>query len=104
MVVYGDADTSWGGEGWIAWIFAWLGHEGPVYCLDGGFSLWQLKGHPVATSENTGFSQKNYTINLQPNQNITAADIGKAGDTITLVDTRCGGGSSRKHHPAENRN
>lgn len=88
VVVYGDADTSWGGEGWVAWVFAWLGHEGPVYCLDGGFSLWQATGLPVATSEKTDFSQKTYSINLQPDQNMTAEDIARAGNTITLVDTR----------------
>ena len=36
VLVYGDADTSWGGEGWLVWVLAWLGHQGPVYYLDGG--------------------------------------------------------------------
>jgi thiosulfate/3-mercaptopyruvate sulfurtransferase len=88
VVVYGDADTSWGGEGWAVWIFARLGHQGPVYALDGGFSLWQSKGYPVEKSYKTSFPVKNYIFDLQPDQDISAADIAKAGKNITLVDTR----------------
>ena len=88
IVVYGDADTSWGGEGWVVWVFAWLGHRGPVYVLDGGISLWQSKGYPVEKLKIFDFPVKKYIIDLQPDQNISAADIAKAGNTITLVDTR----------------
>ena len=88
LVVYGDADTSWGGEGWVAWVLAWLGHQGPVYALDGGIPLWLAKDYPVVKSEKTDFPEKTYSIHLQPDQNMTAEDIAKAGDTVTLVDTR----------------
>ncbi|MBU0994889.1 MAG: hypothetical protein KJ737_20550 [Proteobacteria bacterium] len=88
VVVYGDADTSWGGEGWVAWVFAWLGHQGPVYALDGGFLLWQKKGYPVEKNKGKNFPAKKYQIDLQPDQHISAVDIAKAGNAITLVDTR----------------
>jgi thiosulfate/3-mercaptopyruvate sulfurtransferase len=88
VAVYGDADTSWGGEGWVAWVFAWLGHRGPVYVLDGGVSLWQSRGYPVEKNKKTDFPVATYRIDLQPDRNISAVDIAEAGNTITLVDTR----------------
>jgi len=88
VVVYGDADTSWGGEGWLAWVLAWLGHEGPVYCMDGGFPLWKAEGHPVAKYEKNEFSKKTYTIHLKPDKQITAKEIARAGKSINFVDTR----------------
>ena len=88
VVVYGDADTSWGGEGWVVWVFAWLGHQGTVYALDGGFSLWQSKKFPVERNNEYDFSGTNYRIDLQLDQHISAVDIGKAGNTINLIDTR----------------
>ena len=44
ILVYGDADSSWGGEGWVVWVLALLGHQGPVRFLDGGVNAWQAKG------------------------------------------------------------
>ena len=88
VVVYGDADTSWGGEGWAAWVLAWLGHQGTVYALDGGISLWREKGYPMAQGSGTDFAPKAYEIDVQPSRQIRAADIQKAGKSVTLVDTR----------------
>ena len=36
LVVYGDADKSWGSEGYDVWLFSWLGHKGPIRLLNGG--------------------------------------------------------------------
>lgn len=88
VVVYGDADTSWGGEGWTAWIFAWLGHQGPVYCLDGGISLWRAKGLPVNNDPEKTISPKVYEYNLHPGIAISADQITARENRITLVDTR----------------
>ena len=88
VVVYGDADTSWGGEGWVVWVLAWLGHQGPVHALDGGISLWQATGYPVVKSGHADFPEETYSIHLQPDLNISAEDIADAGDAFTLVDTR----------------
>nr|BBJ02390.1 hypothetical protein YBY_02380 [Marinobacter nauticus] len=44
VVVYGDAQTSWGGEGWTTWLLAWLGHQGPIRLLDGGIDAWKAAG------------------------------------------------------------
>jgi len=88
VVIYGDADTSWGGEGWAAWALAWLGHQGPVYCLDGGFSLWRAKGLPVSDAPGIKISPKDYVFNLQPSVNIRTDEIKARANGITLVDTR----------------
>lgn len=88
VAVYADADTSWGGEGWAAWILALLGHKGRVYILDGGFSLWVEKGYKIEQKSEKNFNQVEYITVLQPQMNIDAADIKKAGKSINLVDTR----------------
>lgn len=88
VVVYGDADTSWGGEGWAAWVLAWIGHLGPVYCLDGGFPLWRAKGLPVSNATGKNVSSTIYVINVRPDLTISADEINARKDEITLVDTR----------------
>ncbi|MEZ4550210.1 MAG: hypothetical protein R2874_06965 [Desulfobacterales bacterium] len=75
VVVYGDADNSWGGEGWAVWVLAWLGHQGPVHAFDGGISLWQATGYPVVKSGHADFPEETYSIHLQPDLNISAEDI-----------------------------
>ena len=47
VVVYGDANTSWGGEGWVCWVLTWLGHQGPIRLLAGGVQAWENHGFPV---------------------------------------------------------
>ena len=44
VTVYGDADKSWGGEGWTVWVLAWLGQKGPIRLLDGGIQEWRAGG------------------------------------------------------------
>jgi thiosulfate/3-mercaptopyruvate sulfurtransferase len=88
VAVYADADTSWGGEGWAAWVLAWIGHKGPVYILDGGFSLWQSKGYSVEKKTEYGFKEVEYITDVQHQMLISAAEIEKAGDKITLIDNR----------------
>ncbi len=88
VVVYGDADTSWGGEGWVAWIFAWLGHEGPVYALDGGVPAWRAKGLAIDQGVQRSVSSKEYELNIRPDFNISMEEIQAMENGITLVDTR----------------
>lgn len=88
VVIYGDAETSWGGEGWAAWVFARLGHQGRIYCLDGGFPLWQAKGLPVSDAPATQISPKKYSIHTHPDFTISALEIMARKNEITLVDTR----------------
>lgn len=87
IVITGDAAASWGGEGWIAWTLAWIGHQGPVFLLDGGLPAWTKKGLPL-TIKNTPRPQTRYTAAPRPALFISAAEVKKSPRAYTLVDTR----------------
>ena len=80
-------DTSWGGEGWVAWLLAWLGHQGPVYILDGGIQAWQAANLPITNAPATPVSTT-YTAAQQPELLISAQEIASRQDELNLVDTR----------------
>ncbi len=88
VLVYGDADTSWGGEGWLVWVLAWLGHQGPVYYLDGGIQGWKAGNHPVSADVGKKRAPATYQANLQPQVNIDSDQIEANKDRINLIDTR----------------
>jgi thiosulfate/3-mercaptopyruvate sulfurtransferase len=88
VLVYGDADTSWGGEGWLVWTLAWLGHQGPIYFLDGGIQSWRESGRPIRSDEAAKRSPVEYQVHLQPQVNISAAQLAAAPGQFTLIDTR----------------
>jgi len=91
ILIYADADTSWGGEGWAAWILAWLGHQGTVYILDGGIQTWQEVGLALKQGEDrcseTAKTQR-YEVNLRVGLNISAQELERNKDRYTIVDTR----------------
>jgi len=89
VAVYGDADTSWGGEGWICWLLAYLGHKGPVRFLSGGLSAWKDKGFLVEQSNKKRILQQvTYQANLHPEFNITALELQEHQGDVTIVDVR----------------
>lgn len=89
LVVYGDADTSWGGEGWAAWVFAWIGHQGKVRLLNGGIQAWVDKGLGVKTgAEHLNDAKSVYHQQVQPSFTITAKEIRNDPSSYQLVDTR----------------
>ncbi len=49
VVVYGDADKSWGGEGWDCWVLSWLGHKGPIRLLNGGIQAWRSNNFTITS-------------------------------------------------------
>jgi len=89
VVVYGDADTSWGGEGWLVWLLSWLGHQGEVRILNGGLQAWRAANLPVRTGEEAyrGPLPK-YRVTLQPQLDISTAELRKILGKVTLIDTR----------------
>lgn len=87
ILVYADADSSWGGEGWLVWAFAWLGHRGPVYLLDGGIQAWQQAQLPLTTEEPLAQSAT-YDFQFHPEVDISAEEIERLGSGLNLVDTR----------------
>jgi thiosulfate/3-mercaptopyruvate sulfurtransferase len=88
VLVYGDADTSWGGEGWLVWSLAWLGHQGPVYFLDGGIQSWRESKQPVTSDTSPERSPVEYQVKLQPQVNITAKQLAENSGQFTIIDTR----------------
>jgi thiosulfate/3-mercaptopyruvate sulfurtransferase len=88
VLVYGDADTSWGGEGWLVWMLAWLGHQGTVYYLDGGFQGWLAAGQPVSAAEGEKRPPAIYQANPQTQFIISSDQIEARKGRINLVDTR----------------
>ncbi len=88
IVIYGDADKSWGGEGWAAWTFAWLGHGGPVRILNGGIQAWRNGALPVTSDAPKAAEKTVYHYTLQPQLDISTAEIEQRKTPMVLVDTR----------------
>ncbi|MDD2539775.1 MAG: rhodanese-like domain-containing protein [Desulfuromonadaceae bacterium] len=89
IVVYGDADKSWGSEGYTVWLLAWLGHRGPVRLLNGGIQSWRAQNLPLSSgTEKTVAKKAYYKVALKPQWVVSTEDIQNRKGAYTLVDTR----------------
>lgn len=89
VVVYGDADSSWGGEGWLVWVLSWLGHKGEVRILSGGIQSWRAANLSVEKGEVRYRGPRlRYRVALQPQLDISTGELQKVLGKVTLVDTR----------------
>ena len=89
LVVYGDADKSWGGEGYDIWLFSWLGHKGPIRLLNGGIQAWRSQNLPLVKGEEKPIAPKTeYRIELKPRYTISTEEIQQQKSSFTLVDVR----------------
>lgn len=88
VVVYGDADSSWGGEGWVCWVLTWLGHRGVIQLLDGGFQSWKKCDLIVSTSDFEKADPAIYHFGIKKQINISTAELSSATSTAQIVDTR----------------
>ena len=88
VLVYGDADSSWGGEGWAVWVLAWLGHRGPVYFLDGGTKAWKERGRGLTPSLPSQRKPVTYKARVDSSLISSADELATHGKEVTLVDTR----------------
>lgn len=88
LVIYGDADKSWGGEGWAGWAFAWLGHTGSVRILNGGIQAWQNGGFTVTTDVPKTREKVAYNYKHAPRWDISTAEIEQRKSPMVLIDTR----------------
>jgi thiosulfate/3-mercaptopyruvate sulfurtransferase len=89
VVVYGDADKSWGGEGWTCWLLSWIGHKGQIRLLSGGIQSWRTNAFPVlAGAEKKNIRNVRYNVHLDPALDITTIEIKKNRSGLVLVDTR----------------
>jgi thiosulfate/3-mercaptopyruvate sulfurtransferase len=88
LVVYGDADTSWGGEGWTVWLLAWLGHRGPIRLLAGGVQAWQEAQLPLTRESAAAKETTVYQVSPRADLFISTDQIVQAPQGQTLVDVR----------------
>lgn len=88
VVVYGDADKSWGGEGWAAWVLGWLGHKGPVRMLNGGVQAWTATGFSLKAGEEPNGKAVTYQYAIQNEEDIATAELERLIGKVAIVDTR----------------
>lgn len=89
LVVYGDADKSWGGEGWTCWVLSWLGHKGPIRLLTGGIQKWNEKGFSVSHGDDTPICAiKKYTPEINDDVYVSTSFLEQHNTEFSIVDTR----------------
>jgi len=89
VVVYGDADKSWGGEGYDVWLLSWLGHKGPIRLLNGGIRAWQGLNLPLARGvEKPAVKKARYLVDIKPELTISTEEIARRKGSFALVDVR----------------
>lgn len=89
VVVYGDADKSWGSEGYAVWLLSWLGHKAPIRLINGGIQAWRNQQLPLVQGTGKPVVKKaSYQVNLQPRYIISTEEIQKAKNSSVLVDVR----------------
>lgn len=87
LVIYGDADSSWGGEGWACWLFGGLGHLGDIYLLEGGVQAWQRQGGLLTERIAPTPATVRYQSAERTGLDINTEDLRQQPD-LQLVDTR----------------
>lgn len=89
VVVYGDADKSWGGEGYAVWLLSWLGHRGQLRLLNGGIQAWRSQNLPLARGAERAAARKvRYQVDLKPRYIVSTEEVQKGKGSIVLVDVR----------------
>jgi thiosulfate/3-mercaptopyruvate sulfurtransferase len=89
IVVYGDADKSWGSEGYAVWLLSWLGHKGPIRLLSGGVQAWNNQNLPLSKlAEKPAAKKPRYQVSLKPQFLATTEEVQKANGAFVLVDVR----------------
>lgn len=89
IVAYGDADRSWGGEAWVCWMFAWLGHKGEIRLLNSGIQGWKAINGAIEQGvfQNKRQKSQGYAIKLNSAINITAQEL-RSEKAINIIDVR----------------
>jgi len=89
VVVYADADKSWGSEGYTVWLLSWLGHKGPIRLLNGGIQSWRAQNLPLANGPEKPVAKKaRYKVDLKPQYLVSTEEIQLGNGAYSLVDTR----------------
>ncbi|SHJ52666.1 thiosulfate/3-mercaptopyruvate sulfurtransferase [Malonomonas rubra DSM 5091] len=87
LVIYGDADSSWGGEGWTCWLLRVLGHRGEIYLLDGGVQAWKKQRGELVAAPLPAISPVKYKVTERSELDIKTAELVQSSE-LQLVDTR----------------
>jgi thiosulfate/3-mercaptopyruvate sulfurtransferase len=89
VVVYGDADKSWGGEGWACWALAWVGHQGPIRLLNGGTQAWASQGLELQVGDEPAATQtRTYTARPRPELLAETTVLRADPGAFTILDVR----------------
>lgn len=89
LVIYGDADKSWGSEGFSVWLFTWLGHKGSIRLLNGGIQSWRAQNLPLAKgAEKPAVAKARYKLEVKPQYIVSTEEVQNVKGAFTLIDTR----------------
>lgn len=89
VLVYGDADKSWGSEGYTVWLLSWLGHKGPIRLLNGGIQSWRAQKLPMSNSPEKPAAKKiAYKVELKTHYTASTEEVQNNKSVFSLVDTR----------------
>ncbi|RCW51692.1 sulfurtransferase [Paenibacillus prosopidis] len=74
----------------LRWLLKWIGHDGQVFLLEGGFAGWQAAGHPVSTETPAPAEGVSFEPEVRNELLVTQAEvkerIGRKG--TVLIDSR----------------
>jgi thiosulfate/3-mercaptopyruvate sulfurtransferase len=89
VLIYGDADKSWGGEGWACWVLAWLGHKGAIRLMTGGVQSWRQRGFPVSHEASPeAAAPASYRVSLRQELDVDASELERNRAGMVVIDTR----------------
>lgn len=88
IVAYGDAGSSWGGEGWVLWVLDYLGHKGRLLLLNGGIRAWVKEGFSLNSGREKACKPTEYHLRLRPESNCDTRWIEGHLGRINIIDTR----------------
>jgi len=88
LAIYGDADSSWGGEGWLCWLFSYLGHQGKILVVDGGINAWEEQKFPLSKDQAKQPTPRIYHASLNHGLDIHSNDLAEHLSDFQIIDTR----------------
>lgn len=87
VIAYDDQGGAMASRLW--WLLQYIGHEGHVYVMDGGYNAWLEAGHPVS-AEVPEIATRSYEPQVRPELVLHVDDIrerlGRPG--VVMIDSR----------------
>lgn len=97
IVAYDDQGGAMASRLW--WLLQWMGHEGPVLLLDGGFAAWVQAGQPLEQGEAAppvaaalAAAAGGYELHMQQQLVLSMDDVKQrlGRSDVVLIDSRDG--------------